>query len=59
MRDEEQDDSDQEERSNQTFHVREAVPPTDYEAPYSAMPTNVVLKRVKEKVKNSYIKMAK
>jgi len=61
LRDEEGEaaDSDQEEVTNQIFNVREAVPPTDYEAPYSLMPSNVVLKRVKEKVKNSYIKMAK
>jgi len=35
------------------------VPPTDYDAPYSAMPITVTLKKVKQKVKNSYIKMAK
>jgi len=28
-------DSDEEERSYQIFNVLEAVPPTDYEAPYS------------------------
>lgn len=51
-------DSDQEEeRSNQIFNVREAVPPTDYDAPYSQLPENVVLKRVKEKVKVSYLNM--
>lgn len=53
-------DSDhEEERSNQIFNVREAVPPTDYEAPYSLLPEGVVLKRVKEKVKVSYITMQK
>jgi len=52
-------DSDEEEKTNQIFNVSEAVPPTDYDAPYSKMPTNVVLKRVKEKVKNSYNNMAK
>ena len=52
-------ESDHEERSNQIFNVREAVPPTDYDAPYSQMPENVVLKRVKEKVKNSYTAMQK
>ncbi len=35
------------------------MPPTDYDAPYSAMPITVTLKKVKQKVKNSYIKMAK
>jgi len=39
--------------------VDEAVPPTDYDAPYSAIPENVVLKKVKQKVKKSYIKIAK
>lgn len=48
------DDSDEEEKTKQIFNVREAVPPTDYEAPYSQLPSSVVLKRVKEKVKNSY-----
>lgn len=53
-------DSDQEEKSNQKiFNVDEAVPPTDYDAPYSAIPENVVLKKVKQKVKKSYIKIAK
>lgn len=52
-------DSDEEEKTNQIFNVSEAVPPTDYDAPYSKMPSNVVLKRVKEKVKNSYLKMAR
>lgn len=51
-------DSDEEEKSNQIFNVREAIPPTDYEAPYSQLPGNVILKRVKEKVKKSYTKMA-
>lgn len=52
-------DSDQEEKSNQKiFNVDEAVPPTDYDAPYSSIPECVVLKKVKQKVKKSYIKMA-
>jgi len=42
---------DDEEATTKIFNVRDAVPPTDYDAPYSALPTNVVLKRVKEKVK--------
>ena len=45
---------DDEEATNKIFNVRDAVPPTDYDAPYSALPSNVVLKRVKEKVKQSY-----
>lgn len=53
-------DSDQEEKTNQKiFNVDEAVPPTDYEAPYSSMPCNVVLSRVKQKVKEAYNKIAK
>ena len=28
-------DSDEEDNSNKIFNVKEAVPPTDYEAPYS------------------------
>ena len=61
MRDEDNEapDSDEEERSNQVFNVKDAVPPTDYDAPYSVMPSNVVLKRVKGNVKNSYMNMAK
>ena len=31
----ESSDSDKEEKANQIFNVREAVPPTDYDAPYS------------------------
>ena len=41
------------------FNVREAVPPTDYDAPYSALPESVMLVKVKQKVKNTYKKMAK
>jgi len=37
------DDSDKEERSNTIFNVKEAVPPTDYDAPYSQLPESVVL----------------
>jgi hypothetical protein len=49
------DESDQEEKYNaKIFNVNEAIPPTDYEAPYSEMPTNVKLEIVKAKVKNSY-----
>ena len=42
--------SDESERGildNQIFHVLEAVPPQDYDAPYSKLPSNVVLTRVK------------
>ena len=53
------DSEDEERESTQIFNVKEAVPPTDYDAPYSAMPSNVTLKQVKKKVKNSYIKIAK
>ena len=52
-------DSDEDDQQQNIFNVSEAVPPTDYDAPYSAMPATVVLKKVKQKVKNSYIKMAK
>jgi hypothetical protein len=53
-------DNEGEEKATQIFNVREAVPPTDYDAPYSQLPDSVskVLKRVKEKVKNSYARMA-
>lgn len=45
------EEHDDEEATTKIFNVRDAVPPTDYDAPYSALPSNVVLKRVKEKVK--------
>jgi hypothetical protein len=37
----------------------EAIPPQDFDKPYSSLPSNVVLKRVKKNVQNSYINMAK
>lgn len=53
-------DSDNEQEQNQKiFNVDEAVPPTDYEAPYSSMPANVQLSRVKQQVKGCYNKLAK
>tara|TARA_B110000285_G_C15049073_1_gene575987 strand:- start:1127 stop:1357 length:231 start_codon:yes stop_codon:yes gene_type:complete len=45
------EDHDDDEAATKIFNVRDAVPPTDYDAPYSQLPSNVVLKRVKEKVK--------
>ncbi len=48
---EEKTEHDEEEATTKIFNVRDAVPPTDYDAPYSALPGNVHLKRVKEKVK--------
>ena len=44
-RDERNDE--EEEAKNKIFNVREAVPPTDYDAPYSSLPSNVVLNRVR------------
>ena len=44
---------------NMIFNVREAVPPTDYDAPYSQLPESVVLFKVKQKVKMTYANMAK
>ena len=41
------DESERGIQDNQVFHVLEAVPPQDYEAPYSKLPGNVVLTRVK------------
>ena len=44
------------------FNVREAVPPTDYDAPYSQLPESVnkqILYKVKQKVKMTYANMAK
>ena len=54
-----EDDSDasgDQESSNQIFNIREATPPTDFEAPFSPMPSSVttVLPRVKQKVIESY-----
>lgn len=43
---------------NMIFNVREAVPPTDYDAPYSQLPESVVLFKVKQRVKFSYANMA-
>lgn len=49
-------DSQEEEKTNQIFNVREAVPPTDFDAPYSKMPKSVekLMPRVKQKVIDSY-----
>ena len=41
------DESERGTTDNQIFHVKDAEPPTDFEAPYSKLPSNVVLKRVK------------
>ncbi len=43
---------------NMIFNVREAEPPTDYDAPYSQLPESANLYKVKQKVKISYTKMA-
>jgi hypothetical protein len=54
LSDEEADDiidTEREEKSNIIFNVREAVPPQDYDAPYSQLPESVGLKKVKQKVK--------
>jgi hypothetical protein len=50
------DASGEQESSNQIFNIREAVPPTDFDAPYSKMPKSVVIviSRVKQKVIESY-----
>lgn len=53
------DDIEQEEKTNMIFNVREAVPPTDYDEPFSKLPGNVSLNKVKQKVKNTYKDMAK
>lgn len=37
----------------------DAVPPTDFEAPYSSLPPSVNLKKVKQKVKYSYKSIVK
>ena len=37
----------------------DAVPPTDFEAPYSSLPSSVNLKKVKQKVKYSYKNIVK
>lgn len=54
--DQESQDSGEEEKTNQIFNVREAVPPTDFDAPYSKMPPSVekLMPRVKQKVIESY-----
>lgn len=41
------DESDRGNADNQIFHVQDAEPPTDFDAPYSKLPSNVVLTRVK------------
>jgi hypothetical protein len=37
----------------------DAVPPTDFESPYSSLPSSVNLKKVKQKVKYSYKNIVK
>ena len=32
---------DEEEKSNQIFNVKDAVPPNDFDAPYSQLPSSV------------------
>jgi hypothetical protein len=41
------DESERGNQDNQIFHVQDAEPPIDYDSPYSRLPTNVVLARVK------------
>ena len=48
---------DEEEKSNQIFNVKDAIPPNDFEAPYSQLPTNVKLSIVKSMVRNVYLKL--
>ena len=54
--DHESQDSGEEEKTNQIFNVREAVPPQDFDEPYSKMPKSVekLMPRVKQKVIESY-----
>lgn len=56
IEDQDSDASGENEASNQIFNIREAVPPTDFDAPYSKMPPSVVIviSRVKQKVIESY-----
>ena len=41
VQDMDSDASGEQESSNQIFNIREAVPPTDFDAPYSKMPKSV------------------
>ena len=54
--DQQSQDSGEEEKTTQIFNVREAIPPTDFDAPYSKMPPSVekLMPRVKQKVIESY-----
>lgn len=45
---------DEEEKSDKIFDVKGAVPPSDFEAPYSQLPSSVKLTIVKTKVKEVY-----
>ena len=38
---------------DQIFHVQDAEPPIDFDSPYSKLPSNVVLARVKKNVEKS------
>ena len=48
----------EEEKSNKIFTVKEAQPPSDFEAPYSQLPSSVKLAIVKQQVKNVYERIA-
>lgn len=53
------DDSDGEEgKTNQIFNVKDAVPPDDFDAPYSQLPSSVQIQLVKTMVKKVYLTIA-
>ncbi|TNV74593.1 hypothetical protein FGO68_gene108 [Halteria grandinella] len=47
------DESERGNQDNQIFHVQDAEPPIDFDSPYSRLPSNVVLARVKKNVEKS------
>mmetsp|Transcript_84602 Transcript_84602/g.116880 ORF Transcript_84602/g.116880 Transcript_84602/m.116880 type:complete len:120 (+) Transcript_84602:146-505(+) len=52
MVDEDEEEEDENEK-NQYFHVQEAEPPTNYEDPYSTLPSKIVLKTIRRDIASS------
>jgi hypothetical protein len=51
------DESERGQSDNQIFHVHDAEPPIDYDSPFSPLPSNVNISRVKKNVEKSYAKI--
>ena len=53
-----EDEFEDEEKSNQIFNVKDAVPPNDFDAPYSQLPSSVQVQHVKAIVRKVNLGLA-